>query len=243
MRPLPAIIILLIALSSCNPGQNSTKNVTDSPNTSKGAADDRAVQTDSPAKDSILTLNLQYGFKIKAGQAEDLGKFKTYSYIELWHNNVKLFTDAKKEYEFADKLYPVINSLKPDVFELLIEYNDRPLPDKLAFFRIENDKIIKKDILPAFDGKPEEINGTLEYSGRLDDSEVLAKGGKEYLPYNPVLYYKVTAGGIKLDSALTIEKNKEKFGSFRGFRYNDKIYYLTDAKGNIDTAEKDIIRH
>lgn len=240
------IFLLAVILISCDNHKHNAGNIY-STKRAINIKSPKKIRSDDTVGDgkryAILKLDFQYGFKIKATDIEDLESFKTYSRVEIWHDNLRVFIDSSLEYEFIDKRYPTINNLKMGVYELLLEYNDRPLPDKLLFLRIENNKVVRKDKLPKFAENPKEIDGVLEYFGTLDDSEVLQIGKTIYYPYNPVLYYKVTADGIKLDSSLTIRKNTEKFGKFNGFHYNEKIFYPRDSKGNIDTAEKDIIRH
>jgi len=202
----------------------------------------QAHTTNNELSDTLKHINLKYGFKLKIGKGEDFGNFKTYSYLEVWHNNAKLFTDTSKEYDFGEKQYPILNQLKPNVFELLVEFNDRPSKNKVTFLRIENDKIVKNDTLLTFNNKTENINGIIEYSGILDGGEGWDENGISYAQYNPTLYYKFTPDGFKLDSALTILKNKEKYGRFNGFKYDEKIGYPIDKNNKLDTVEKHVLR-
>jgi len=243
MRVLSFVFILymLAFLNSCH-RHAFVDSIADTIKNNKVSSKSNIPKSDTKISDSLENIKLKYGFKLKIGRREDFGNFKTYSYLEVWHNNLKLFTDTTKEYEFDEKLYPILNQLKTDVFELLIKFNDRPSKDKLTFLRIENDKIIKNVRLPIFDNKPEKINGILEYSGDCDDSEEWDENGKTYIVYNPTLYFKFTENGLKLDSTLTILRNKEQYGKFNGFQYNENIGYPIDKNNKIDTVEKHVLR-
>ena len=244
MKFYHVILILVISLFICCRHGNTISDKSDTTkHPIRAQQENKVAIAEIPSVDTPQILDLSHGFKIKASHGENFGKFKTYSYLETWHNNLKIFADTTAEYEFDEKPYPIFNMLKPEVFELLIQINDRPNKDKLLFLRIENDRVVKHEKLPTFDGNPEKINGLLYYSGRWDDSEVWEKNGKEYGPYNPTIYYKFTPDGIKLDSALTILRNKEKYGKFHGFHYDEKIGYPTTHGNKIDTSEKNIIKN
>ena len=222
-------VFVITFFSNCGQGYTVSDNSTDTvKHSSKIEHKILTEKRDTSKKDKLKDLDLKYGFKIKASRGEDFGDFKTYHSLELWHNGLKIFTDTTVEYEFDEKLYPILNELAPSVFELLIEFNDRPNKDKLTFLRIENNRIAKKELLPTFDGKPEIVNSTLEYSGQWDNGEDWDENGKRYTAYDPIIYYKFTSDGIKLDSALTVLRNREEYGRFNGFNYNGNIGYPID---------------
>ena len=194
------------------------------------------------AKDSLKCIELKYGFLIKAGGANDLGEFKTYQYIELWHNNIKLFTDKGEEYEFNEKPYPIFNKLNYNQFELLVEYNNRPSKDQVILFRIKDDKVIKTDTLPTFDGEPKMINGFLVNSGSWGNSEEWDENGIRYISFDPEIYYKFTPDGIKLDSTITRLENKDTYGNIDPFEKEYEVGFPINDKGKMDTTYKNVLR-
>ena len=125
-----------------------------------------------------------------------------------------------------------------------MKFDNRPSADLVTLFRIENDRITKKQQIPFFELPPKKINEIKEYPGIWDYSEVWQEheGGKFYTVYNPILYYKFTDDGLVLDTALSILKNRQVYGKFRGFYYNGRIGYPSDDRGNIiDTADKNVL--
>jgi hypothetical protein len=169
-------------------------------------------------------INLQHGFKIEAGQEEDFKSFKTYMYLKLIKDNKTILVDSTREYEFGDKLYPIVMMTDTNAFELLFEVNDRPNKNYLNRIRIIDGEIIKEDQLPTFISKSKDINndGVKEYAGFWDSSE---HWGENYslIAYNPILYYSVTPNGLLLDTILTQEKNILIYGEFHGFDFTEKI--------------------
>jgi hypothetical protein len=242
MKHSAALLVAILLFNACRHGHTAGNEKPDTVKSVNKAAALTKQQSERVEKDTPITINLKYGFKIAAANSEYLGPNSTYSHLELWHNNVKVFTDTIEEYEFAEKQYPILNQLSPGVFELLVEFNDRPLDDKLTFLRIENDRITRRDTIPTFEGKPEEINGVTECYGQLDASEVVERNGREYTTYDPTLYYKFTPDGLKLDSGLTIKKNTEKYGKFCGFKYYDKTLFHLTKNGGLDTIQNNPLK-
>lgn len=235
------LLVSLISFESCNQGYsaNNGNKVKIAIHAEMNPPKSNLVVV---KKDSLKKIQFKYGFFIKVDSAYDLGEFKTYSYIELWHNNIKLLTDTSREYEFNEKQYPIVNRLSNKVFELLIEYNNRPNKDLLILFRIKNEKIIKTDTLPTFDGKPEVVNGFFVNSGSWGNSEEWDENDIRYTSFDPEIYYKFTPNGIKLDSALTRSENKETYGNIDPFEKGYEIGFPIDDKGNIDTTYKNVLR-
>ena len=58
------------------------------------------------------TIKLDHDFEIKVGQKEDFEKFETYTLFILTHKSKQLYLDTSlTEYEFGDKLYPIVRQL------------------------------------------------------------------------------------------------------------------------------------
>jgi len=184
--------------------------------------------------DTVAVRELDFGFKVRIS-GEGVG--------EILHNNKRIFFDTAHEYTLDDKAYPIIKKIDTDTYELLVETDERPSKNLAQLFKIKNDKVSKERQIPAFDGKPEMIDGVLSYHGFWDYGEVWGAEGNTHTVYNPVLYYKFSATGWCLDTAITIEKIKQKYGRFRGFNYSSKFGYPSDSRGNItDTADRHVLK-
>lgn len=204
---------------------------------SKDKANEKPIEKDKSKTDSIMrtenkvvasnitetTIDLYYGFKANIGQSEDFETFKTYSFFELQHLDKVIYTDTLLVYEFGDKLYPIVLQTGNKKYELLFEINDRPNKNYLKRLYIENNKLIKTDKLPTFITNPSDLDGDgiKEYAGFWCYSEIWGENN-ELTDYNPILYYKVKSTGIELDSVLTEKKNKEIYGEFHGFNFDEK---------------------
>ena len=68
----------------------------------------------------------------------------------------------------------------------------------------------------------------LELAGFWDWAETYGENGS-LTTYNPIIYYELNQNGINLDSSLTISINKEIYGNFYGFEYNEKVEIRTSA--------------
>ena len=177
------------------------------------------------------TINLVYGFKVTAGQAEDFGNFSTYTYFELTKDNKKIYIDSSlTEYEFGDKLYPIVLKTNADGYELLFEVNDRPNKNYLKRLFVKNDSVFREDKLPTFIAKPKDVDndGTKEYAGYWDYAQVWG-ANNNLTAYNPIIFYKVCKNGLQLDSALTIKINKAIYGKFFGFKFSEEAEQPTSS--------------
>ncbi len=171
------------------------------------------------------TIKLDNDFEIKVGQKEDLETFETHMLFILEHKNKQLYIDTSSaEYEFGDKLYPMVRKLDNETFEILVEVNDRPSKNYLKYFKVHKDKIVRIEKLPTFISKPSNLDtdDNLELAGFWEWGEMF---GENYslTAYNPIIYYELRPSGITLDSALTISINKEIYGCFHGFDYNENV--------------------
>ena len=179
------------------------------------------------------TIKLDSGFEIQVGEEEDFESFKSYSLFRLTRNGTEIFLDSSlAEYEFGGKLYPMVLPLGRETFEILVEVIDRPSKNHLKLLRIKNNKLIEIQQLPTFiaQAKNLDTDAELELAGYLDYPQVWENdNGDEVTAYNPILYYQLTKKGVKLDSALTIDKNTAIFGRFEGFKFNEAIEVLTST--------------
>ncbi|GHT58243.1 hypothetical protein FACS18945_3970 [Bacteroidia bacterium] len=209
------LVIILAVLTSCNYMDKQTN----SQSQKDSIADNH---TNNVVADNKTTFDIDFEFKVIVGQEEDFKNFKTYTYFELMRENKTIYVDSSlTEYEFGDKLYPIVLQTGENSFELLFEINDRPNKNFLKRLFIQNNKIVKQDKLPTFISKPTDINkdGIKEYAGFWDYSEPW--GDNSLTAYNPILYYILTETGLQLDSLLTKERNENIYGQFYGFSYNE----------------------
>ena len=211
--------LIACILTACSNGNGQkTVNLTDS------SAD--SLQTKlSIDKQVQKTIKLDNDFEIKVGQKEDFEKFETYTLFILTHKNKQLYIDTSlTEYEFGDKLYPLVRQLDKETFEILVEINDRPSKNYLKYFKVHLDKIVNTEKLPTFISSPSNLDtdDNLELAGFWDWGD-----NGSLTSYNPIIYYELKPNGIALDSSLTINKNKEIYGDFHGFKYNEKVEIKT----------------
>jgi len=220
MKVIKDIIILssfLTVLVSCN--QTTKKETSDHLTTSLTPANEEITSQD------LKTIKLDFDFIVSVGQEEDFEKFKTYTFFQLTRNNATIYIDSSlTEYEFGNKLFPIIIKTGDNSFELLFEINDRPNKNYLKRLFIKDNKLVKQDKLPTFETKPIDINqdGITEYAGFWDHSQFW---GENYslTVYNPILYYSLTTEGLKLDSLMTRERNEMIYGNFYGFSYSEEF--------------------
>ena len=189
-----------------------------------------SLQTKSSIDKQVQkTIKLDNDFEIKVGQKEDFETFETYTLFILTHKNKQLYIDTSMtEYEFGDKLYPIVRKLDKETFEILVEVNDRPSKNYLKYLKVQQDKIVRTEELPTFISKASNLDtdDNLELAGFWDWGEVYGDNG-ELTVYNPIIYYELKPDGIILDSTLTINKNKEIYGDFHGFKYSEKVEIRT----------------
>ena len=214
-RELIILTIILTVLFSCK--QTTTNDVSNNLTTSL------TTETEEKINEDLKTLKLDYDFIISIGQEEDFEKFKTYSFFQLARNNSIIYIDSSlTEYEFGDKLFPIVIKSGDNSFELLFEINDRPSKNYLKRLFIKDNKLVGQDKLPTFETIPKDIdnNGTFEYAGYWDYQQIWGENDN-LTSYNPILYYSVTSQGLMLDSLLTKERNENIYGKFYGFSFSE----------------------
>ena len=179
----------------------------------------------------IRTINLKYGFIVTIGQAEDFGNFTTYIYFELTKSNEIIYSDSSlTEYEFGDKLYPIVMKTGENSYELLFEINDRPNKNYLKRLSIKSDTLRKEDKLPTFITKAKDLDndGVKEYAGFWDYAQIWGENDN-LTAYNPIIYYELKNNGLQIDSILTIERNKAIYGQFYGFSFSEENEQSTNS--------------
>ena len=218
-----AIILSILAFIASGCGQRPSAESNE--NTERTTTDDQdsteLCQTTPP---DFKTLKLDFDFLVTVGKEEDFKSFKTYTYFKLERDNdIVYLDDSLTEYEFGDKLFPIILRTGDNDFELLFEINNRPFKNYLKRLFVSNNKLVGQDELPTFEAKPRDINndGVMKYAGYWNSSETW---GENYTltGYSPILYYSVTETGLKLDSLLTKQRNEVIYGQFYGFSFNQK---------------------
>jgi hypothetical protein len=217
------ILGLIAILTACNLKDKSTEKVLNQ----KQIRTDSTTTTDNNTETNIKIekcIKLANAFVVNVGKGEDFGTFKTYSFFELTYSDRVIYTDTLHEYELGGRLYPIVLPTGTNKYELLFEVNDRPNKNYLTRLFVENGKIIRKDTLPTFISKANDLDGDgiKEYAGFWDYSEMWGENNA-LTAYNPILYYKVLSTGIKLDSILTLKRNKLIYGEFHGFEYDERI--------------------
>jgi hypothetical protein len=227
------IAYILIACSNSNKQKTVSSKDTSTDNLQTKSSIDKQVQK---------TIKLDSDFEIKVGQKENFEKFETYTLFILTHKNKEFYLDTSlTEYEFGDKLYPIFRQLDKKTFEILVEVNDRPSKNYLKYFKVYQDKIVSTEKLPTFISRASNLDtdDNLELAGFWDWGETWDENGL-LTAYNPLIYYELRPSGITLDSTLTVSKNKEIYGDFQGFKYNEKIEIKTSENKKRD-AEIDRI--
>ena len=177
------------------------------------------------------TINLNHGFNVTVGQVEDFGNFITYTFFELTRNNEIIYSDSSlTEYEFGDKLYPIVVKTGENNFELLFEINDRPNKGYLKRLFIKNNILCKEDTLPTFIAEAKDLDndGVKEYAGFWDYAQVWG-ANNNLTAYNPIIYYEIKNSGLEIDSVLTIERNKAIYGQFYGFSFSEEKEQSTSS--------------
>uniref|UniRef100_UPI0040484000 hypothetical protein n=1 Tax=Polaribacter sp. TaxID=1920175 RepID=UPI0040484000 len=228
-----SISFILTILVSCNQKiSKETKTSLISPLTS---------ENEEILKENLKTIKLDYDFLVSVGQEEDFEKFKTYTFFKLTKNNQTIFIDSLlTEYEFGNKLFPIIIKTENNSFELLFEINNRPNKNYLKRLFIKDNKLVGQDKLPTFESKPIDINkdGIKEYAGFWDNSQVWGENNN-LTAYNPILYYSETKSGLKLDSLMTMQRNEMIYGRFHGFSYSENYEQTISV---IEEFEREIKR-
>lgn len=129
----------------------------------------------------------------------------------------------------TDRLYPLWLPTGPAMGELLVAYSGRPNRDKVRRFRIKGQRVVRIDTLTAFDGPARNLDqdAWLEYRGYADYGESWDDAQGHHQTYNPLLCYEVRPTGLVLDTALTIRRNRARYGKFYGYRYSEKPVIIT----------------
>lgn len=160
--------------------------------------------------DKPTTFNLDYGFKLEFCDSDEFEVFKTFSYLKLIRETQTIFRDTSlKEYEVTFKLNPIVLKTDTSSFEVLLEVNDRPCKNFLMRFFVTDNKLTKIDSLPTFEANPSDLNhdGIQEYAGYREYGEYFGKNWSVFT-YQPIYYYSLTSKGLKLDTAMTDERNR-----------------------------------
>lgn len=225
-------VCILTACSNINGQKNNSSAETTADDLKSQSSIDQQVQK---------TIKLDNDFEIKIGQKEDFEKFETYTLFILTHKNKQLYLDTSlTEYEFGDKLYPIVRQLDNETFEILVEVNDRPNKNYLKYFKVHQDKIVSSEKLPTFISKASNLDtdDNSEFAGFWDWGETSGDNGS-LVVYNPIIYYELRPSGMTLDSTLTMSKNKEIYGNFYGFDYNEKVEIkISETKKRDDEIDR-----
>ena len=209
-------------------------------NTDKQSSNATENNIDSTANDKKI-IELNFGFKvILEEKSEVFDIYKTYNSFKLIRGEKVLYLDnSLEEYEFENKLFPILLKTGNNNFELLVEINNRPNKNYLKRMFIQGNEIIKEDKLPTFEAAPRDINndGIEEYAGYWFYAEIWGKNDS-LTSYNPILYYSITETGLQLDSALTKARNEIIYGTFFDFSYSEKYKQPISVTGKFDQEIK-----
>jgi hypothetical protein len=228
------LVIFLVVLTSFNSCNTDLKGHAKNSN----CISDKSYNTN--ITDKKTTIKLDFGFIATVGQEENFQTFKTYTYFDLTRDTKTIYVDsALTEYEFGNKLYPIVLQTGKNRYELLFEINDRPSKNYIKRITIDDDQVVKQDKLPTFLSKPTDINndGVKDYAGFWDYSQVWGENN-DLTAYNPILYYSITKTGLQLDSLLTKERNKKIYGKFYGFSFSEKYQQPISATKKFDEEIK-----
>lgn len=174
---------------------------------------------------SDTVIDLSFEIRIIGQHSLDLGG-SSFNPIAIIRDNVEVFRDTVSEYwlcGFESKDYPRLLQCSDGSVQILLEIDDRPNINYLNQITISNeDKVVIRQ-LPVFQWEPKDIDndGKLEVSGFLTNSESIANG--DSVIYNPKLVYEISNNCLIFDSITSIEINKDIYGKFYGFYYNEDI--------------------
>jgi len=220
------VIGLTAVISACHPSTTAIKNKTETREIDTPIKQVRVdpIVYEKPKSNAIDTVKLDHGFQILYYWSDT----QLVDFLRIFHNGKEIDLPKNDSITYAYlkefKLYPAVNKINDQIFEIMVAVDDRPLLEKASLFRIEDDKLVFRKGLPMFFAKASDLtgDGTLEYAGMWDSSEEFDQNGVRYRTYDPVVYYKLTSDGLKLDTPLTIRKNTMLYGKFMGYRYDGK---------------------
>jgi hypothetical protein len=178
-----------------------------------------------------MSKTLEYGFQINGTDREYFDQYGVFTKLEVTRNGLQLFEhDYVEEFEIDNLESYVFKLDGQNSFELVFESTSPPAKPWLTLYRLENDKIVSMTKLPSMDVKPRNLDEDdfLEFAGYWSWIETYGPD-QEYVSYNPLLVYEVTDTGIRIDSLLTMEINKEIWGNFEGYDFSDKISMDSEA--------------
>jgi hypothetical protein len=163
-------------------------------------------------------INLGHGFQLVGNYSDDF----VYNKISVFRDGIFIFSDNTHEF-VRDKIsFQKVYSFKNNTFAILIERLEAPNKNLLYCYKIEYNKLQKKDILPLFIALPKNLDSdsNLEVAGFWDYFQM---ENDSTISYEPIIFYEFTNYGIQLDKTLTINKNKSIYSKFYGYEINENL--------------------
>jgi hypothetical protein len=167
-------------------------------------------------------INLGFGFQLVGDFSDDF----SYNKISVYRHKILVFSDSSHEFSRDKKSFQKVYSFKNNTFFILIESFEAPSKNLLYYYKIEQNKLKKKDKLPMFIALPKNLDSdtNLEVVGFGDN--FLMKNDST-IGYEPIMFYEFTTEGIQLDKTLTISKNKRIYGKFYGYEINENLDFYS----------------
>ncbi len=172
------------------------------------------------------TVQLMDGFKVKFLNKEVLNDS-----ISLF-NSVEIMKGESIVWEMHDSLqfektnvsFPKLLSLNPEEKVVFLEVCDRPKQNKVLILKLNGTKMLTWQVGPLFVGQPKNLDNDpqVEWAGMQEEPEIWEEKKQIRFPYDPMLYFQVDASGVRIDSTLTVERNKAIYGDFFGYQYSTK---------------------
>lgn len=172
------------------------------------------------------TVQLLDGYQVKFLNKEALNDS-----ISLF-NSVEILKGGTIVWEMHDSLqfektnpsFPKLLSLNPEEKVVFLEVCDRPRQNKVLILKLNGTKMLTWQVGPLFVGQPKNMDNDpqVEWAGMQEEPEIWEEKKQIRFPYDPMLYFQVDANGVKIDSALTVERNNAIYGDFFGFQYSTK---------------------
>jgi hypothetical protein len=186
--------------------------------------------------DISKTVNMGFGLELKFLESEDFGDFTTYWNTILLNGNFIVFSDSLTEFEIKNG-FPKARKIG-DQIEVLLYVNDRPSIEKLRMLVVQNNKIVRDELIPYFtDPNDIDNDGIKEFVGVMSYYE-MSGDSSMYMPYDPILVYEYNANGIKIDSSETVRINTIVYDKFYGYQYSEDYKF----KGN-ERFETELTKH